>query len=215
VGTNGSPSDWLDAQAGALLGGIAHDLSNPLSSIIGYAELLAAQPDLAEQVRADVRAILEDAERLATLLRSVQRLARVQRGADVLVDLEEVARDALALSGYALRHAGVEVSVSVAPDLPRVRGNGHRLLHAVLQALAHLQPRLAQAAPPRRLAVSLGALDGGPVLELAPGGADPAGPVDSPAWRNAAVITAEHAGRLTLETGADGQAVVRFVFPAP
>ena len=96
---------WENAQTGALLPGLVHDLNNPLSSIIGYTQLLQRRDDLAPDVRADLGKIFDEAQRAADLLRSALRRSRPDRPPPapargqrhvLVVEDEPVLRDLLA-----------------------------------------------------------------------------------------------------------------------
>jgi signal transduction histidine kinase len=128
------------AGLGLLAGGVAHALNNPLTAVLGFAELIAetteeqrVQEDAATIVREALR-MRETVERLLNFWRpSVQREEQVE----VPVLLGELAR----ACEKKLEERGVRLVMQVGEDVPTVRGNGDRLR----QVMEHLLNNAAQA----------------------------------------------------------------------
>jgi signal transduction histidine kinase len=128
------------AGLGLLAGGVAHALNNPLTAVLGFAELIAetteeprVQEDAATIVREALR-MRETVERLLNFWRpSVQREEQVE----LPVLLRELARDC----EKKLKERGVRLVIQVGDDVPSLRGNGDRLR----QVMEHLLNNAAQA----------------------------------------------------------------------
>jgi C4-dicarboxylate-specific signal transduction histidine kinase len=78
------------AAIGVLVSGIAHELNNPLQAISGFSELLAHEPGLSEQSRADLALIHQESTRAGAIIRNLSRFGRQKETTPVPVSLAEV-----------------------------------------------------------------------------------------------------------------------------
>jgi C4-dicarboxylate-specific signal transduction histidine kinase len=106
---------------GRMSAGFAHELNNPLTSVLGYAELLderltdTARLD-AEEARELVDPILREASRARALVRSFLQVARRPESAFVPVSVREALDVVVSLRAYAFTQAGFELRVESIPD---------------------------------------------------------------------------------------------------
>ena len=128
------------AGLGQLAGGVAHALNNPLTAVLGFAEMIsesASEP----RVRQDAGVIVAEALKMKD---TVQRLTEFWRPAgltDETVDLALMLREIAAACEAKLRSRGVELVLTVEDLLPGVRGSHDR----VKQVMEHLLNNAAQA----------------------------------------------------------------------
>jgi len=151
-------SDRL-SQLGALVGGVAHELNNPLAAIAAFAELLATDlkdPDQRESVAIIRAEALRAGRIIATLLDFARQRPRVQQA----VELEDVVRRVLALQRNPLKKARVEVEVQIAPDLPEVTGDPQELQQVLLNAVVNAVQAIAGTGRPGRILVAAQRADG-------------------------------------------------------
>jgi PAS domain S-box-containing protein len=140
---------------GSLLAGVAHELNNPLSLVVGYAGLLEEMaPDSSTKERAiKVRVA---ADRCARIVRTFLAMARNKPRAPSSVQLNQVVEDALDIVAYGLRTADIAVERALAPDLPPVRGDADQLHQVLANLLVNAQQALQTVSPPRRLRIATG-----------------------------------------------------------
>lgn len=154
---------------GALLAGVAHELNNPLSVVVGYASMLG-EFDMEPAMAARIEKIHAAAERCARIVRTFLAMARARPPQRGPVALGAVVEGALELAAYGLRSADVTVVTDLPPDLPAVEGDADQLHQVVINLVVNAQHALADRPQPRRLALSARAEAGCVVLEVADNG---------------------------------------------
>ncbi len=136
------------AGLGELVYHVAHDINNPLTTVVGYAQLL--EDRVRDSLREQVGWLRAEAERALGISRSVLSLARDEeqpRAADLNLILERV----LALREGPLRLADVHVQKELEPDLPLVRVNSARIQQGLLNIVINAEHALEEVSGPRIL----------------------------------------------------------------
>jgi signal transduction histidine kinase len=128
------------AGLGLLAGGMAHALSNPLTAVLGFAELIAVSTAEA-RVKEDAEVIVREALRMRQTVESLLDFSRPVLQSSGLVDLTELVRELAAACADTLEKRGVRLVVEAEVEVATVRGNRHRLR----QLLEHLLNNAAQA----------------------------------------------------------------------
>jgi nitrogen fixation negative regulator NifL len=123
------------AAMGELLAGVAHELNNPLSVVIGHTALLARTADSAVATRADK--IARAAERCGRIVKNFLSLARQYPPERTSVSLNQTVRDALEVMAYALRVDNVQVVTELEPDLPALSADGHQLQQVLVNLVTN------------------------------------------------------------------------------
>jgi signal transduction histidine kinase len=141
------------AAAGELLGGVAHEVNNPLMAIASHAELRLADPNLPAEQRNEMQSILRQAQRAAKLLRGLLRFVRAGEKRSATVNLNDVVRSAIDLVSYRFTIDEISMEGRLDPELPTVVGDANRLEQVIVNLLSNALDALRSVKPPRRLIV--------------------------------------------------------------
>jgi signal transduction histidine kinase/ActR/RegA family two-component response regulator len=121
---------------GQLVAGVAHELNNPLTGVLGYAQLLMRRSHDPETRRA-LEKIDAEATRCKKIVQNLLTFARKQKTAKALIDVNQAVERALELRAYQLRLDNIEVITDLAPDLPQTMADFHQLQQAFLNIIVN------------------------------------------------------------------------------
>jgi PAS domain S-box-containing protein len=142
---------------GQLVAGIAHELNNPLQSVIGMSQLLMG-PDCEDQRRQDLESIRANGERAAMIVRNLLAFARRSALERSMADLSEIVRSALALRVYELRNASITLREDYAGELPLIEVNREEIQQVVLNLILNAEHAVKTTGRPGCIRVTTGQL---------------------------------------------------------
>jgi len=126
---------------GQLIAGIAHDLNNPLASVVGFADFLLEGPDVPPHLVEPVRVIQQEAERAAAIVRNLLSFARRQDHQRRATDLALLLTATVNLLRTQMISRRVDVILDVAEDLPAIDADAGQ----IQQVFVNLVSNAAQA----------------------------------------------------------------------
>jgi len=153
---------------GQRVSGILHELSNPLTTILGYAQrLLQREAGSAGSASGEVPGILAEAERAAGILRQLLQLSGVGRSARAAVSLNELVDRTADLMRVTLSGGPVRLMVEKGVSIPDVEGDFGQLQQVLLNLLQNAQQAILQSGQGGLIGVRTGCTSaGGARLEV-------------------------------------------------
>ncbi|HMK44009.1 MAG TPA: ATP-binding protein [Dissulfurispiraceae bacterium] len=145
------------AALGELLAGLAHELNSPISSIIGFSEMLQAQPLDKKSHDRYIQNIHGAAVRASKIIEGLLLLLKQQKQSFTPILVNNVIRKTVPLFDYQLRAKKVDLVLDLASGLPFVQADFHRLQQVVFNLMMNSIQALEQWGGERRLTVSTAA----------------------------------------------------------
>jgi signal transduction histidine kinase len=149
------------AGVGQLVAGVAHELNNPLTAVMGYSDLLIDQA-VEGPSRPKLEKLRAEAQRMKRIIQNLLTFAQPQHEGRQLLDISEVVRESVMLLEYQLRNRGISVEMNFAPNLPRISSNEGQLKQVFVNLFSNSSQALEQA-PEKKIVVE-GYLDGEKVI---------------------------------------------------
>lgn len=122
------------AALGQLVAGVAHEMNNPLTAVIGYNELLIDEAPN-ESIRSRLGKLGSEARRMKRIVEGLLRFARQNNPLDQVSNFETAFRDAIMLREYDLRARGIQIRTEIAPSFPALAIREDELKQVLLNLL--------------------------------------------------------------------------------
>ena len=126
------------ASIGELVSGVAHEINNPLTSIIGFAELLVER-EVPDDIKDDLLFINKEAQRTVQIVQNLLTCARKHKQEKELVNINDAILNVLELRAYELRVNKIEVNTQLATNLPKVMANPFQLQQVFLNLIINAE----------------------------------------------------------------------------
>jgi PAS domain S-box-containing protein len=217
------------AAMGQMIGGFAHELNNPLTSILGLSELLQ-EGEAPEPVRKHLGMLQQQARRAADIVQNLMYFSRPPAPGKVPLNLSELIQKTLHLHAYSLRKSNITVDFLPEPSLPLVNGDAHQLMQVFLNLALNAEQAVREVRDRGTLRIRLAANknsvsasfhDDGPGItpEILPNIFDPFYTTKRPGRGTGLglsickAILREHGGSIEATSGPGGGAVFTVTLP--
>ena len=144
-------SEKLSA-VGEFVAGVAHELNNPLTSVIGFAELLK-EVDLHPKHQSYLQYIVKSTERCHKIVQGLLSFARQHPPERSLLNVNEMIGAVLEILAYELRTSNIEVRREFDANLPKILGDCHQFQQVVLNILNNARQALENCPLPHQIRI--------------------------------------------------------------
>jgi PAS domain S-box-containing protein len=217
------------AAMGQMIGGFAHELNNPLTSILGMTELLQ-DSETSESSRKQLASLHHQARRAAEIVQNLQYFARPPAPGRSPVNLSELIQRTLHLQAYPLRKSNITVDFLQDPTLPAVMADPNQLMQVFLNLILNADQAIRESRDKGTIRIRLGRnpnsvwvmfQDDGPGIspEVLPHIFDPFFTTKRPGRGTGLglsickTLLREHNGNIEAATAPDGGAVFTITLP--
>jgi len=132
------------ASLGELAAGTAHELNNPLTSIIGFSQLLM-EKETPDDIREDLKLINNEAQRAVKVTRDLLTFARKHAPVKQHNQINNIIEDVLELRAYEYKANGIEVERHLAPDLPEIMVDYFQMQQVLFNIIINAEYFMTQA----------------------------------------------------------------------
>ncbi|MEE8353621.1 MAG: ATP-binding protein [Dehalococcoidales bacterium] len=132
------------ASIGEVAAGIAHEINNPLTGVIAFAQMLM-QMDIPQNMREGIEVIHDGASRVVGIVGKLLTFARRGRKSKEFTDISDILTNTLAIRSYEMRNNNVEVVTTLLDNLPRTMVNVGQLQQVFLNIIVNAEQAIATA----------------------------------------------------------------------
>jgi PAS domain S-box-containing protein len=143
------------AAMGAMIGGVAHELNNPLTSIMGVSELLQ-DTETNETSRKQLAMLQQQARRAAEIVQNLTYFSRPPAPGKSRINLVEVVERTLNLHAYSLRKNNITVDFLKEAGVPYALGDPHQLMQVFLNLIVNAEQAIRESRDKGTLRIRLG-----------------------------------------------------------
>jgi PAS domain S-box-containing protein len=147
------------AAMGAMIGGVAHELNNPLTSILGVSELLQ-DTETNETSRKQLAMLQQQTRRAAEIVQNLTYFSRPPAPGKSKINLAEVVERTLNLHAYSLRKNNITVDFLKETGVPYALGDPHQLMQVFLNLIVNAEQAMREVRDKGTLRIRLGKGEG-------------------------------------------------------
>jgi PAS domain S-box-containing protein len=132
------------ASIGQMASGVAHEINNPLTGVIGFSHLLMSR-DIPDDMKQDLHVINSEAQRVAKIVENLLTFARQRKPGRECVVINNIIARVLELRSYEMKVNNIEVQTQLAPDLPYTMADAGQLQQVFLNIILNAEHFMTKA----------------------------------------------------------------------
>jgi len=217
---------------GQLIAGVAHELNNPLTAILGYAQLLESEK-LEARAMDYANKVFKQAQRTHRVVQNLLSFARQRKPEKHEFDVIKVLEEALLLRDYDMKVSNIKLEREIQSDVPAVSGDPHQVeqvfLNIINNALDAMMDEAVPESAERKLLVRVRASDDLVIIEFQDSGPGLQEPnrIFEPFYTTKSIgkgtglglsicygIVKEHGGEIAARNAEGGGAIIEVRFPS-
>lgn len=126
------------AAIGEMAAGIAHEINNPLTSVLGFSELLLKQ-DPPENIKEELQIVADGSQRIANIVKRLLTFARQNKPVKINTSINELIENTIKLRSYVLQTANIDVLTSLDETLPEIYADPGQLQQVFLNLIVNAE----------------------------------------------------------------------------
>src|SRR5215470_16571693 len=152
------------AAIGQMLAGVAHELNNPLTAILGVTELVREREGLDESMKRQLDLTHRQARRAARIVQNLLEFSRPASPQKKPIDLNSIIERTLQLHEHSLRRNQVAVDFTPRADLPSIVGDANQLIQVLLNLITNAEQAIREVRESGRVQIRLGSSSGNVIV---------------------------------------------------
>jgi len=142
------------ASVGEMAAGIAHEINNPLTSVLGFSELLLQQQDLPDEIKDQVKYIAEGSNRVKEIVKRLLTFSRQAIPYKTNLDIHELIDTTLALRAYVHKTANIEIVKEYTAGLPWLTVDPSQIQQVIMNIIVNAEYSIKTAHSTGRLIIT-------------------------------------------------------------
>jgi two-component system NtrC family sensor kinase len=143
------------AAMGQMLAGVAHELNNPLTAILGVSELLRDRPGVDDSAKRQLDMAHRQARRAARIVQNLLEFSRPASPQKKPLDLNTILDRTLQLHDHSLRRNNIEVDFHPLPSIPPVVGDANQLIQVFLNLITNAEQAIREVRQSGRIQIRM------------------------------------------------------------
>jgi len=132
------------AAIGELISGVTHEINNPLAIVLGYAEMMLAEPEMSEEIKKYINIIYKESERARKVIQNLLSFARQHNPDKESISINNLLDDTIMLAEYDIRKNNINLKKNYAQNLPYIMADPNQLQQVFLNLIINAQQAVAE-----------------------------------------------------------------------
>jgi nitrogen-specific signal transduction histidine kinase/putative methionine-R-sulfoxide reductase with GAF domain len=151
---------------GSLVSGAAHELNNPLTAVVGFAELLLSREDIPSELRTDLRTIVRQAERSVRVTRDLVEYLDLSIKDPIQIDVNYIVSQLVRFRMYMIETDNLNITLDLAQPSPQILGNAQQIQQVLLNLIDNAEHACVVAGKPCHLQIATETLQRGERVKI-------------------------------------------------